>query len=164
MAGCHSRQHAGRRFYDETGRQFTPNIFGSLTPYEQGSYRNAKNIKYNPSNFINAALAGIGDGQNGGGPIWAIFDTDAVARETWDPTPPHVDTGAGFFFSANSIEELAAKIVMKHQRVPMPPENLASDRVALQPLRRNRRGRRLRKARPRYKIASRRSTPRGRRR
>lgn len=83
------------------------------------------NVKYDPNNFINAALAGIGDGQNGGGPIWAIFDSDAVARETWDPTPPNVDRDAGFFFSANSIEELAAKIVMKHQRVPMPPQHLA---------------------------------------
>ncbi len=115
----------GKRFYDETGRQFTPNIFGSLTPYEQGSHRNPKAVKYNPSNFINAALAGIGDGQNGGGPIWAIFDAEAVAREGWEPTPPHVDTDAGFFFSADSIEELAAKIEMKHQRVPMPPRHLA---------------------------------------
>ena len=115
----------GKRFYDETGRQFTPNIFGSLTPYEQGSHRNPKAVKYSPSNFINAALAGIGDGQNGGGPIWAIFDAEAVARERWEPIPPHVDTDAGFFFSADSIEELAAKIVMKHQRVPMPPQHLA---------------------------------------
>jgi succinate dehydrogenase/fumarate reductase flavoprotein subunit len=46
-------------------------------------------------------------------------------REKWDPKPPYVDIDAGFFFSANSIEELAAKIVMKHQRVPMPPQNLA---------------------------------------
>ena len=115
----------GKRFYDETGRQFTPNIFGSFEPYEPGNYRNARTIKYNPSNFINAALAGIGDGSNGGGPIWAIFDADAVARETWDPTPPHVDVDARFFFSANSIEELAAKIAMKHQRAPMPPRNLA---------------------------------------
>ena len=115
----------GKRFYDETGRQFTPNIFGSFEPYEPGNYRNAKIIKYNPSNFINAALAGVGDGRNGGGPIWAIFDADAVVRETWDPTPPHVDVDAGFFFSANNIEELAAKIAMKHQRVPMPPQNLA---------------------------------------
>jgi hypothetical protein len=115
----------GQRFYDETGRQFTPNIFGSFEPYEPGSHRNAKTVKYDPNNFINAALAGIGDGQNGGGPIWAIFDSDAVAREGWDPTPPNVDRDAGIFFSANSIEELAAKIVMKHQRVPMPPQNLA---------------------------------------
>jgi succinate dehydrogenase/fumarate reductase flavoprotein subunit len=116
----------GRRFYDETGRQFTPNIFGSFAPYEQGSHRNARTVRYNPANFINAALAGIGDGRNGGGPIWAIFDSDAVARERWDPTPPHVDVEAGFFFSAHSVEALAAKIVMQHQRVPMPPQNLAA--------------------------------------
>jgi succinate dehydrogenase/fumarate reductase flavoprotein subunit len=116
----------GKRFYDETGRQFTPNLFGSFAPYERGSFRNATAVKYNPSNFINAALAGIGDGQNGGGPIWAIFDADAAPREMWDLTPPHVDIGAGFFFNANSIEELAAKILMPHQRVPMPPENLAA--------------------------------------
>jgi hypothetical protein len=115
----------GRRFYDETGRQFTPNRFGSFEPYRQGDFRNARDITYSPSNFINAALAGIGDGRNGGGPIWAIFDSDAVAREGWDPVPPHVDAGGGFFFSAGTIEQLAAKIVMKHQRVPMPPENLA---------------------------------------
>ena len=116
----------GKRFYDETGRQFTPNIFGSFAPYAPGSFRNAEAVKYDPSNFLNAALAGIGDGQNGGGPIWAIFDADAVARQTWEPTPPNVDTDAGFFFSADSVEELAAKIVMKHQRVPMPPQNLAA--------------------------------------
>ncbi len=116
----------GERFYDETGRQFTQNIFGSLKPYVPGSHRNARAINYNPSNFINAALAGIGDGQNGGGPIWAIFDSEAVIREGWDPTPPHVDIDAGFFFSARSIEELARKIVMRHQRVAMPPQSLAA--------------------------------------
>lgn len=71
----------GKRFYDETGRQFSPSTYKSIDPYEPGSYLNAKNIKYDPSNWINAAMAGIGDGHNGGGPIWAIFDADAVARE-----------------------------------------------------------------------------------
>src|ERR1700688_3426221 len=116
----------GQRFYDETGRQFTPNIFGSFAPYEPGSFRNAEAVKYNPSNFLNAALAGIGDGQNGGGPIWAIFDADAVARQTWEPTPPNVDVDAGFFFAADSVEALAAKIKMNYQRVHMPPQNLAA--------------------------------------
>ena len=114
----------GKRFYDETGKQFTANDYNSIDPYTQGSYLNAKNIKYNPNNFINAALAGIGDAQNGGGPIWAIFDADAVTREKWDPAPPDVDVGAGFFFQADTISDLAKKIVMKYQRVPMPSANL----------------------------------------
>ncbi|MGB6536810.1 MAG: FAD-dependent oxidoreductase [Xanthobacteraceae bacterium] len=119
----------GRRFYDETGGHFTYSSYKSVDPYEPYSPLNIKNVKYNPSNFINAALAGFGDGHNGGGPIWAIFDADAVAREGWVPKPPHVDCDAGFFFSANTIGELAAKIKMKYQRVPMPPQNLA-DTVA----------------------------------
>ena len=116
----------GNRFYDETGGHFNYNTYQSTDPYEPYSYLNAKNAKYDPSNFINAALAGIGDGHNGGGPIWAIFDAEAVARETWNPNPPDVDIAAGFFFSADSVEALAAKIKMKYQRVPMPPRNLTA--------------------------------------
>jgi hypothetical protein len=119
----------GRRFYDETANHFGYNTYLSVNPYEPHSYLNAKNAKYNPSNFINAALAGIGDGHNGGGPIWAIFDADAMAREEWRPSPPHVDIDAGFFFAADTLEALARKIMMKYQRVPMPPENLV-DTVA----------------------------------
>ena len=50
-----------------------------------------------PNNFLNAALAGIDDGHNGGG---------------------------GFFFAANRLSDLAERIVMKYQRVPMPPADL----------------------------------------
>ncbi|HVP80465.1 MAG TPA: FAD-dependent oxidoreductase [Thermodesulfobacteriota bacterium] len=114
----------GKRFYDETGDQFTANNAKLIDPYVPGSYLNAENIKYKPSNFINAALAGIGDHHNGGGPIWAIFDSDAVTRERWNPKPPNVDIDAGFFFTADTLSELAAKIVMKYQRIPMPPKNL----------------------------------------
>ncbi|MGC2593304.1 MAG: FAD-binding protein, partial [Xanthobacteraceae bacterium] len=116
----------GKRFYDETAGHFNYNSYQSTNPYEPYSYLNAKNQKYNPSNFINAALAGIGDDHNGGGPIWAIFDADACVREKWTPQPPHVDVDAGFFFTAGSIDELAGKIKMKYQRVPMPPQNLAT--------------------------------------
>jgi succinate dehydrogenase/fumarate reductase flavoprotein subunit len=119
----------GRRFYDETGGQFIANNYNSVAPYVQGSWRNAANARYNPNNFLNAALAGIADGHNGGGPIWAIFDSDAVAREGWQPAPPNVDIAAGFFFSANRLADLAEKIIMKYQRVPMPPANL-EDTVA----------------------------------
>lgn len=115
----------GKRFYDETGRQFTANSYKGVEPYNHGSYLNAKNTRFEPNNWINAAMAGIGDGHNGGGPIWAIFDSAAAEREKWDPKPPNVDIDAGFFFSADTVTELAQKIQMKYQRVPMPPENLA---------------------------------------
>jgi hypothetical protein len=116
----------GNRFYDETAGHFGYNTYQSTNPYEPSSYLNAKNVTYDPTNFINAALAGIGDGHNGGGPIWAIFDAGAVEREQWNPTPPHVDVDAGFFFTADSLAELAGKIKMKYQRVPMPQPNLAA--------------------------------------
>ena len=116
----------GKRFYDETGKQFTANNYNAIRPYVHGHWLNAKNIKYEPNNWLNAAMAGIGDAQNGGGPIWAIFDADAAKREKWDTRPPHVDVDAGFFFEAPTIEELAQKIQMKYQRVPMPPETLSA--------------------------------------
>ena len=117
----------GKRFYDETGQQFSSDNYGVNKNYVQNSYLNAKNIKWNPRNYLNAAMAGIGDGHNGGGPIWAIFDADAVAREKWDVNPPNTDPANGFFFSANTLGELAQKIKMKYQRVPMPPENLEAE-------------------------------------
>jgi len=114
----------GRRFYDETGGQYIANNYNSVDPYVQGSWLNARNFKFNPNNWLNAAMAGIDDGHNGGGPIWAIFDSAAVEREGWQPAPPHVDIAAGFFFAANRLSDLAEKIVMQYQRVPMPPANL----------------------------------------
>ncbi len=114
----------GRRFYDETGPHFSANNYGSVSPYEPLSYRNAANIAYRPNNWLNAAMAGVGEARNGGGPIWAIFDAAAVAREGWDPQPPQVDTAAGFFFSANTLAELARAIAMPYQRMPMPPPQL----------------------------------------
>jgi hypothetical protein len=114
----------GKRFYDETGGPYIANNYNSIEPYEQGSWRNARNMQWNPNNFLNAALAGIDDGHNGGGPIWAIFDTDAAEREGWTPVPPNVDIAAGFFFSASRLADLAEKIVVKYQRVLMPPQNL----------------------------------------
>jgi succinate dehydrogenase/fumarate reductase flavoprotein subunit len=114
----------GRRFYDETGGQYIANNHDSIEDYIQGDWRNVQRSKYAPNNWLNAALAGIDDGHNGGGPIWAIFDSDAVAREGWLPQPPHVDIAAGFFFGANRLADLARKIVMKYQRLPMPLANL----------------------------------------
>jgi succinate dehydrogenase/fumarate reductase flavoprotein subunit len=114
----------GKRFYDETAGNYTSNSHGRVDPYTPHSHLNLSNTKLAPNGWIAAALAGIGDGHNGGGPIWAIFDAAAVQREGWTVAPPHVDTERGFFFSADTLAELARKIVMQHQRIAMPPENL----------------------------------------
>jgi succinate dehydrogenase/fumarate reductase flavoprotein subunit len=70
--------------------------------------------------FFNAAMDYHGDKMklNGGGPIWAIFDADGAAREKWKPEPPHVDLD-GYFFSADTISELAGKIRNPYQKQPI---------------------------------------------
>ncbi len=116
---------AGRRFYDETVGQYAANSYQGIPDYVPGSWRNAKDVAYQPSNFLNAALAGTGEARNGGGPIWAIFDSEAVTREEWITQPPHVDIEEGFFFSGNTIEELAANIKNKYQQEAVPADVLA---------------------------------------
>ncbi len=100
---------------------------------EVGDYQNVILVKENGKRFYTetahtrdyeyyaAALAWTGDAKkmNGGGPIWAVFDADAVAREKWNVKPPHVDPN-GYFFSADTIEDLARKIVNEYQWRPMP--------------------------------------------
>ena len=70
--------------------------------------------------FINAAMGHNGDKAklNGSGPIWAIFDADAVARQKWKPKPPHVDPD-GYFYGADTIFELAGKIRNPYQKEPI---------------------------------------------
>jgi len=46
-----------------------------------------------------------------------------VKREKWDPKPPNVDLN-GWFFSAESIGELAGKIVNPYQSRPVPARSL----------------------------------------
>ena len=122
---------AGRRFYDETAEGFTSNRAGIVHPYEQGSFRNLLNVKMDARStaFLDAALAGTGEPVNGGGPIWAIFDADAVKRENWNTQPPDVDIVNGFFFEANTLAELAGKVMMKYQVKPLPAAAL-EDSVA----------------------------------
>ncbi len=70
--------------------------------------------------FFAAAMSYNGDRSklNGGGPIWAIFDADAASREKWDPNPPSVDSD-GYFYTADTIAELAPRIKNPHQRKPI---------------------------------------------
>jgi urocanate reductase len=88
-------------FVNQNGRRFWNEV--------DGSYR-----------FFAAAMAYSGDPSklNGGGPIWAIFDADAVVRERWDPQPPHVDPD-GYFYSADTIAELGPKIRSPYQKKPI---------------------------------------------
>jgi hypothetical protein len=90
----------GLRFYDETA---------GIRDYQ----------------YFFAAMQWTGDPRklNGGGPIWAIFDADAVERTGWGVTPPDVDPD-GYFFTADTLEELAAAIKMKYQWRPMPGATL----------------------------------------
>ncbi|HYR86882.1 MAG TPA: FAD-dependent oxidoreductase [Terriglobia bacterium] len=75
-------------------------------------------------NFFAAAMAYSGNSSklNGGGPIWAIFDSDAVARQKWDPRPPNVDPE--YFFSGDTIAELARRISNPYQTRPIPVDVL----------------------------------------
>jgi hypothetical protein len=110
----------GLRFYDETKGLFPVNNAGIVRNYVPHNYVNAANVKWAPANYLPAAMGLNGGTGNGGGPIWAIFDADAVKRENWNTAPPEVDIEAGFFFSANTLAELADKIVSKYQKKPMP--------------------------------------------
>jgi succinate dehydrogenase/fumarate reductase flavoprotein subunit len=77
-------------------------------------------------NFIAACLACTvldGGKRRVGGPIWAIFDADAVLREKWDPKPPNVDPN-GYYYSADTLVELARKINNPYQAASMPPNGL----------------------------------------
>jgi len=94
----------------------------------QVDWRNAsaENIRknYSEPNSIHAALA-MNEGSKApdflSGPIWTIFDRAAVERDKWKIDPPFTSPTNGFFFSADTIAELAAKIHRGHefQRVPL---------------------------------------------
>jgi len=114
----------GRRFYDETKGDYpTGNMYNDINPYTPASYHNAANIKYDATkyNFFNAAVAmneASAPPDYSAGPVWAIFDSDAVGREGWKVTPPYVDPD-GWFFSAGTLTDLAAAIKNRYQATPM---------------------------------------------
>jgi len=61
-----------------------------------------------------------------GGPVWAIFDADEVARKGWEIRQGTVDIEDGRFFSADTVEELALKVVNKYyEDIRMDPAVLA---------------------------------------
>jgi hypothetical protein len=117
----------GKRFYDETAEGWPYGTHhGFLKPYVQGDWRNARRITYRPQNYLDAALA-PNDGSQApdfsAGPIWAIFDADAVTREKWNVAPPATDPL--FFFRADTVGQLAQRLRKNpYQKVDMPVRNL----------------------------------------
>jgi len=98
----------GKRFYEETLRG---KPLGS--PGWRVSVRKATSWSGDPNRL------------NGGGPIWAIFDSAAAKREQWTVEHPWVDKKGGYFFEADTIEELAAKVkACQYQWRAMPGEAL----------------------------------------
>ena len=114
----------GKRFYDETKGDVPHGNHGhQIEPYTPNDYRNPERVKYDPVkyNFTHAALAMNEYSEPPdycSGPVWAIFDADAVNRELWNVEPPHVDYD-GYFFSGNTLPELAAAIKNEYQAKPM---------------------------------------------
>jgi hypothetical protein len=126
----------GKRFFNEIrlpqrsgggqypGRGVVPNAGLDHTPAD---WRNADadwiGDQYNYPGGLDAALA-INEGSEApdyySGPIWAIFDQDTVERAGWDLRFPYVADN-GYYFRADTIEELARQIENGHefQRVPL---------------------------------------------
>jgi succinate dehydrogenase/fumarate reductase flavoprotein subunit len=119
----------GKRFYDETKGDYPHgNVYNDINPYTPNDYRNGQNMRFEPGkyNFFNAAVAMNEYSEPpdySAGPVWAIFDADAVKREGWRVTRPYVDT-EGYFFSAGTLTELAAAINNEYQAKPMRGEIL----------------------------------------
>ena len=104
----------GNRFFDETVTGNLQRTDGMTATYD-----------YFAAALSSAIVEVDGKKHRAGGPIWAIFDADAVAREKWDPRPPFVDTDNGYFFSANTLGELAGKLTgNRYQKFPMSPVTL----------------------------------------
>jgi hypothetical protein len=114
----------GKRFYDETKGDYPHgNVYNDFNPYTPNDYRNNEKIDYHPSkyNFFNAAVAMNEYSEPpdySAGPVWAIFDADAVARNKWKVAPPYVDPD-GYFFSASTLADLAPLIKNEYQAKPM---------------------------------------------
>lgn len=119
----------GKRFYDETkGDVPHGNCAGQVAPCTPCDYRNAEALKFDPTkyNFTHAALAMNEYSEPPDyccGPVWAIFDADAVQREGWKVVPPYVDPD-GYFFSGDTLRALAAAIRNEYQVKPMRGEVL----------------------------------------
>ena len=87
----------GKRFWDETDRS------------HDGYFAHAMSWTGDPNKM------------NGGGPVWGILDSAGVEREGWSTQTPEVDRAGGYFFSGDTLEDLASQIIHNAwQWRPMP--------------------------------------------
>jgi hypothetical protein len=126
----------GKRFFNEVRLPTRPGLNGY--PGDGGApgqglehvpldWRNCRKEwireMYDYDHGLDAALA-INEGSEPpnyySGPLWAVFDQDAVERTGWELRYPYVSDN-GYFFKADSIEALADRIAQGHefQRVPL---------------------------------------------
>ena len=120
----------GKRFFNEVRLPVRPGTNGY--PGDRGApgrgldhtpldWRNCRKEwirqMYNYDHGLDAALA-LNEGSEPpdyySGPLWAIFDQDAVDRNGWELRYPYVSDN-GYFFRADTIEELAERIHAGHE-------------------------------------------------
>ena len=105
------------------GKRFFNELQGGMNLTETDGLRPMH--EYCAAAFASAVVDGPKGRERIGGPIWAIFDADAAKRENWDLRPPYVDVERGYFFSADTLRELAGKLANnREQKVQMPPTAL----------------------------------------
>ncbi len=126
----------GKRFFNEVRLPMRPGLNaypgdggapGQGLEHKPLDWRNCRKEwireMYDYDHGLEAALA-INEGSQPpeyySGPIWAIFDQDAVDRTREELRYPYVSDN-GYFFKADTIEELAQKIYAgnEFQRVPL---------------------------------------------
>jgi hypothetical protein len=126
----------GQRFYNESSiasdetfdATYPPGTSGTNKPFTALDWRNAsvEHVRgaYNYSGIHAAALA-MNEGSVGpnytSGPIWAIFDQNAVDTNGWEIRYPYIaDPPDGFFFKADTLAELARMVMQnKFQHMPL---------------------------------------------
>ena len=124
----------GQRFYDEStignissDAKYPPGTDGTRVPFVPLDWRNTSTAQvkaqYKRSAAADAALA-MNEGSRApdyaSGPVWAIFDSAAVARTGWKIRYPYIaDPPDGYFHKADTLAELAKK-VMGHPYQKMP--------------------------------------------
>ena len=126
----------GKRFFNEVRLPARPgssrypgdgSVPGKALEHKPLDWRNCRNEwvreMYSYDHGLDAALA-MNEGSEPpdyySGPLWAIFDQAAVERTGWELRFPYVADN-GYFFRADTVEELAERIAAGHefQRVPL---------------------------------------------